>query len=342
MLDIGWSEFLVIGVVALVVIGPKELPRVLRTMGQGVRKLRHMAGEFQGQFNEALREAELSDLKDSVSGLRNDLSGLAGNARESLAKALPTNPLQDIETELKAPTGSVEAGSTLPPADTTETALPAPGDLEPHPFETVEDEVRNAAAGLEAVVPAAPSPAPPAAAVASAAPAAAAAPAATPPTATPAAGAPTPAPAAPAPAAPAPAANAVASPAVPAPVSPTSSATTPSAPRPQTAAEPAKDTEVAPAAVPAAPKPKRVRASVAKAVAPPVDAVPAEPAPAEAAPKPAARRPRKPAPVVEVAEPGLFEAVSSLDQPPAAPAAKRPSKPRVKVKPASGDEGPAT
>lgn len=332
MLDIGWSEFLVIGVVALVVIGPKELPRVLRTMGQGVRKLRHMAGEFQGQFNEALREAELSDLKDSVSGLRNDLSGLAGNARESLAKALPTNPLQDIETELKAPTGSVEAGSTLPPADTTETALPAPGDLEPHPFETVEDEVRSAAAGLEAVVPAAPSPAPPAAAVASAVPAAAAAPAATPPTVTPAAGAPTPAPAAPAPAA-----NAV-----PAPVSPTSSATTPSAPRPQTAAEPAKDTEVAPAAVPAAPKPKRVRASVAKAGAPPVDAVPAEPAPAEAAPKPAARRPRKPAPVVEVAEPGLFEAVSSLDQPPAAPAAKRPSKPRVKVKPASGDEGPAT
>lgn len=334
MLDIGWSEFLVIGVVALVVIGPKELPRVLRTMGQGVRKLRHMAGEFQGQFNEALREAELSDLKDSVSGLRNDLSGLAGNARESLAKALPTNPLQDIQTELKAPTGSVEAGSTLPPADTTETALPAPGDLEPHPFETVEDEVRSAAAGLEAVVPAAPSPAPPAAAVASAAPAtaAAAAPAATPPAATPAAGVPSPAPAA----------NAAASPAVPAPVSPTSSATTPSAPRPQTAAEPAKDTEVAPAAVPAAPKPKRVRASVAKAGAPPVDAVPAEPAPAEAAPKPAARRPRKPAPVVEVAEPGLFEAVSSLDQPPAAPAAKRPSKPRVKVKPASGDEGPAT
>lgn len=331
MLDIGWSEFLVIGVVALVVIGPKELPRVLRTMGQGVRKLRHMAGEFQGQFNEALREAELSDLKDSVSGLRNDLSGLASNARESLAKALPTNPLQDIETELKAPTGSVEAGSTLPPADTAETALPAPGDLEPHPFETVEDEVRNAAAGLEAVVPAAPAPAPPAAAVASAAPATAAAPAATPPTATPGAPAPAVLPAS------APAAPAAASLAAPAPV-----AATPAAPRPQTAAEPAKDTEFAPAAVPAAPKPKRGRASVAKAVAPPVDAVPTDSAPVDAAPKPATRRPRKPAPVVEAAEPGLFEAVSSLDQPPAAPAVKRASKPRVKVKPASGDEGPAT
>lgn len=308
MLDIGWSEFLVIGVVALVVIGPKELPRVLRTMGQGVRKLRHMAGEFQGQFNEALREAELSDLKDSVSGLRNDLSGLASNARESLAKALPTNPLQDIETELKAPTGSVEAGSSLPPADTAEAALPAPGDLEPHPFETVEDEVRSAAAGLEAVSPSAPTPAPSTAPVASAAPATAAAPASAPAAAT-----------------------------APAPV-----ATAPAAPRPQTAAEPAKATEVAPAAVPAAPKPKRVRASAAKAAVPPVDAVPTDPAPVEAAPKPAPRRPRKPAPVAEVAEPGLFEAVASLDQPPAAPAVKRPAKPRVKVKPASGNEGPAT
>lgn len=327
MLDIGWSEFLVIGVVALVVIGPKELPRVLRTMGQGVRKLRHMAGEFQGQFNEALREAELSDLKDSVSGLRNDLSGLASNARESLAKALPTNPLQDIETELKAPTGSVEAGSSLPPADTAETALPAPDDLEPHPFETVEDEVRSAAAGLEAVAPVAPTPAPSAAPVASAAPvtAAATATAATPPAATPGA-----------PASP-PVVPTAASPAAPAPVG-----TTPTAPRPQTAAEPAKDAEVAPTAVPAALKPKRVRASASKAAVPAVDPAPTDPVPVDAAPQPVTRRPRKPVPAAEVAEPGLFEAVASLDQPPAAPAVKRASKPRVKVKPASGNEGPAT
>lgn len=155
MLDIGWTELLVVGVVALVVIGPNELPRVLRTVGQSVRKLRRMAGEFQGQFNEALREAELSDLKDSVSGLRNDLAGMASDARNTIAKAipedsLPTNPLQDIENELKAPTGSVEAGTGLPPAQTAENPLPAPGDLEPHPFETVEQEVRTATAGLDA------------------------------------------------------------------------------------------------------------------------------------------------------------------------------------------------
>ncbi|WP_428030354.1 Sec-independent protein translocase protein TatB [Ancylobacter sp.] len=157
MFDIGWTELLVIGVVALVVIGPNELPRVLRTVGQSVRKLRRMAGEFQGQFNEALREAELSDLKDSVSGLKNDLTGMASDARNSIAKAMPTNPLQDIESDLKAPTGSVEAGASLPAANPAEAPLPAPGelhapgDLEPHPFETVEQEVRAATEGLDAV-----------------------------------------------------------------------------------------------------------------------------------------------------------------------------------------------
>ncbi len=154
MFDIGWSELLVIGVVALVVIGPKELPRVLRTVGQGVAKLRRMAGEFQGQFNEALREAELSDLKDNVSALKNDLSGLAADARNSISNAIPTNPLQDIETELKAPTGSVEradlpAAGTVSASDAVADQLPPPGDLEPHPFETIEEEVRTAAAQLE-------------------------------------------------------------------------------------------------------------------------------------------------------------------------------------------------
>ncbi|CAA0092539.1 Sec-independent protein translocase protein TatB [Starkeya nomas] len=154
MFDIGWSELLVIGVVALVVIGPKELPRVLRTVGQGVAKLRRMAGEFQGQFNEALREAELSDLKDNVSALKNDLSGLAADARNSISNAIPTNPLQDIETELKAPTGSVEradlpVAGTASASDAVADQLPPPGDLEPHPFETIEEEVRTAAAQLE-------------------------------------------------------------------------------------------------------------------------------------------------------------------------------------------------
>jgi len=61
MFDIGWGEFLVIGIVALIVIGPKELPGVLRSLGQGISKIRRMASEFQGQFQEAMREAEMAE-----------------------------------------------------------------------------------------------------------------------------------------------------------------------------------------------------------------------------------------------------------------------------------------
>ncbi|MGL4974182.1 MAG: Sec-independent protein translocase protein TatB, partial [Bosea sp. (in: a-proteobacteria)] len=63
MFDIAWSELMVIGAVALVVIGPKDLPKALRTVGEAVGKVRRMASEFQGQFNDAMREAELHDLK---------------------------------------------------------------------------------------------------------------------------------------------------------------------------------------------------------------------------------------------------------------------------------------
>ena len=66
MFDIGWGELLLIGIVALIAIGPKELPGALRTLGQWMGKLRRMASEFQGQFHEAMREAELADLKKQV------------------------------------------------------------------------------------------------------------------------------------------------------------------------------------------------------------------------------------------------------------------------------------
>jgi sec-independent protein translocase protein TatB len=66
MFEIGWSELLVIGVVALIAIGPKELPGVLRSAGQWIGKIRRMAAEFQGQFQEALREVEMADLKKQV------------------------------------------------------------------------------------------------------------------------------------------------------------------------------------------------------------------------------------------------------------------------------------
>ena len=82
MFDIGWSELLVIAVVAIVVIGPKDLPRVLRSVGKWTGQVKRMARDFQNQFNEALREAELDSIKKEV---------------EDIAKI---DPLADVKTEM--------------------------------------------------------------------------------------------------------------------------------------------------------------------------------------------------------------------------------------------------
>jgi sec-independent protein translocase protein TatB len=66
MLDIGWPELAIIALITILVVGPKEIPRVLRTVTQFVRKLRAMASEFQSGIDELAREAELDDLKNSI------------------------------------------------------------------------------------------------------------------------------------------------------------------------------------------------------------------------------------------------------------------------------------
>src|SRR5882762_9774346 len=83
MFDIGWSELVLIGVVALVAIGPKELPGVLRMVGQWMGKARKMAAEFQGQFQEAMREAEMADLKKTFDEVKEAATGYADDARTS-------------------------------------------------------------------------------------------------------------------------------------------------------------------------------------------------------------------------------------------------------------------
>jgi sec-independent protein translocase protein TatB len=87
MFDIGWSELVVIAVVALIAIGPKELPGVLRMIGQWMGKARKMAAEFQGQFQEAMREAEMADLKKSFDEVKEAATGFtSGNLMTSLEK----------------------------------------------------------------------------------------------------------------------------------------------------------------------------------------------------------------------------------------------------------------
>lgn len=71
MFDIGWTEMAVIALLALIVIGPKDLPRVLRTMGQWVRKARSLTREFQSGLDDMIRESELDEAKKAVEGGKN-------------------------------------------------------------------------------------------------------------------------------------------------------------------------------------------------------------------------------------------------------------------------------
>ena len=65
--NFAWSEILVIAVVAIIVVGPKDLPGMLRQIGKALGSVRRMGNEFQRQFNDAIKEAELDDLKDMTS-----------------------------------------------------------------------------------------------------------------------------------------------------------------------------------------------------------------------------------------------------------------------------------
>jgi sec-independent protein translocase protein TatB len=132
MFDIGWSEFLVIAVVALIAIGPKELPGVLRMVGQWMGKARKMAAEFQGQFQEAMREAEMADLKKSFDEVKEAATGFTGgNIMSSLQKDVSESlriddidkPAISTDTPAVSPEGVVISNTDTPAV--AETAPPA-------------------------------------------------------------------------------------------------------------------------------------------------------------------------------------------------------------------------
>ncbi len=135
MFDIAWSEMVLIGAVALVVIGPKDLPKVLRTVGQTVGKVRRMAAEFQGQVNEAIREAELADLKKQVE----DVGGTVSSALNSDYK-----PIEEPKDFGASATGEAKPDeAALKEAEAKLAALPAP---EPLPPVDIAAETPNPAA----------------------------------------------------------------------------------------------------------------------------------------------------------------------------------------------------
>jgi sec-independent protein translocase protein TatB len=141
MFDIGWSELVLIAVVALIVIGPKELPAVLRMVGQWMGKARRMAAEFQGQFQEAMREAEMADLKKTFDEVKDAATGFSGNnVMTSLQKDVSDALRIDDIDKPAAETGAISSTPAIEaPVTPTTPEMPTPQTF-------VEAEAHNAAA----------------------------------------------------------------------------------------------------------------------------------------------------------------------------------------------------
>ncbi|PTM57162.1 Sec-independent protein translocase protein TatB [Phreatobacter oligotrophus] len=160
MFDLSWGEIALIGVVALVVIGPKELPGVLRGLGQALAKMRRMASDFQYQFNQALQEAEVDKVKSSINSVTEAVNTTPTSTFNPIDYA--REQIKSTVDELKGQPAPGTIGPTMP--DPLAQAIPAPPSYTADP----------------AAIQAAFKPADPPAAFASPAPASAAPPAASP------------------------------------------------------------------------------------------------------------------------------------------------------------------
>ena len=119
MFDIGWTELLIIAVVAIIVVGPKDLPRMLRSLGRYAGQLKRTASDFRSQFDEALKESELDELRTSMNDMR-DLNPV-NQIRDTVTESL--DPLKSTAQQI---TSGIEGKSDPATAGTDETATETP------------------------------------------------------------------------------------------------------------------------------------------------------------------------------------------------------------------------
>ena len=122
MFEVGWSELLVVGIVALIVVGPKELPALLRTIGRYAGMMRRQANEFRAQFDEAMREAEIDQLKKDMESIRSETEQTLRSAESSVQ-----SELSGVKREIESATDA----ATKPAANGSEPALPVEGPAAP-------------------------------------------------------------------------------------------------------------------------------------------------------------------------------------------------------------------
>ena len=108
MFDIGWSELVVLGVIALIVVGPKELPALLRTIGRYTGFLKKQASEFRAQFDQAMREAELDQIKKDVQSFKDDITSTVQATTKTLTDEIDSAKRQLEIPELDDPDAHVD------------------------------------------------------------------------------------------------------------------------------------------------------------------------------------------------------------------------------------------
>lgn len=123
MFDVGWTELVVIACVAIIVVGPKDLPKMLRAFGKTVGGLRRMAGEFQKQFDDALKEAELDEVKNLATKKFQPLEDVRKSALEYQNKVKAE--LNGAQNEINAAAAGNEAEQASSAAVLPEPAAPA-------------------------------------------------------------------------------------------------------------------------------------------------------------------------------------------------------------------------
>lgn len=136
MFDLAWSELALVAVVAVVVIGPKDLPEAIRNIAKGIQKLRRMAAEFQSHADELVREAKLEDVRDQIRDIRNfDLKGAIERNLDQdgqIRRTFNDDPLKDAwKPEPAAGTVASASAPTALPADGAETTEAAPAFVPP-------------------------------------------------------------------------------------------------------------------------------------------------------------------------------------------------------------------
>ncbi|MBA8819166.1 twin arginine-targeting protein translocase TatB [Ochrobactrum sp. P6BS-III] len=146
MLDVGWSELLVIAIVMIVVVGPKDLPKMLRAFGKATARMRATANEFRNQFNEALKEAELEDVKNIIDETRKL------DPRSKLTQVF--DPIRSAGEDLKS---SIKSSTSMSPATPDTVAeVTTPVDASGAPVPAAAPVQSEAAAEKPAKAPRAP------------------------------------------------------------------------------------------------------------------------------------------------------------------------------------------